>query len=95
VPADEVLDRFTDVPPVANLDERLAQVFEATFPDLSPDAIPTASIETVEDWDSLQSVTLMTLLEEEFGIVILPFDLAELGSFDAARAYLLRSEGAS
>lgn len=95
MPTDEALDSLTDPPSAADLDERLVQVFEATFPDLPQDAIRTASIETVRGWDSLQALTLMALLEEEFGIVISPFDLAELGSFDAVRAYLLRTQATS
>ena len=86
MPTDEIVEH------VMGLDERLVQVFEATFPDVPHAEIRSASIETLPEWDSLQAVTLMTLLEEEFSITISPFDLPELGSYDSVRDYLLRAK---
>jgi acyl carrier protein len=62
---------------------RLAKCFTAVFPNLAPSEIPTATIKSVEGWDSLATVTLMTVVEEEFGTMIEPEELAELRSFDA------------
>jgi acyl carrier protein len=86
MPTNEIVEH------VMGLDDRLVQVFLATFPDVPEVEIRSVSIETVAEWDSLQSVTLMTLLEEEFGITISPFDLPELGSYDSVRDYLLRAK---
>lgn len=96
MPSDDTLDRGNEPPASgADLHERLVRVFEATFPDLPEAEIPTASIDTVRNWDSLQSLTLVALLEEEFGVSIAPFDLVDLVSFDAIGAYLLRALAAS
>jgi acyl carrier protein len=53
--------------------ERLERCFSAVFPDLSPDEIRRASPATVGAWDSLANVTLVTVIEEEFGLQ-LPLD---------------------
>jgi acyl carrier protein len=52
------------------------------FPDLSPAEIPRASTSTVSAWDSIASVTLVSLIEEEFGLQIALDELEELTSFE-------------
>ena len=52
------------------------------------DEIRTASIETIDEWDSLASVTLVAALQEEFGVEIDLGDLPELVSFHAVLRYL-------
>jgi acyl carrier protein len=89
MPADELLRQPRDARSAADIDARLERVFAATFPDLPADAIRSASVDTLEIWDSLQSVVLITLLEEEFVVSISPFDLADLTSYESVREYLL------
>lgn len=69
-------------------EHRLARCFSLVFPNLAADEIRTASIETIEEWDSLASVTLVAVLQEEFGVEIDLGDLPELISFDAVLRYL-------
>lgn len=69
-------------------DIALRRCFQATFPELPAEAIETASVDTVEAWDSLRMVTLMSVLEEELDVQIPPEDLPELRSFAAVREYL-------
>jgi acyl carrier protein len=71
-------------------DERLHQCFEAAFPELAPEKIPLASVETVADWDSLHAVILVALLEEAFAIRIPSGDYPLLRSHAAVREYLTR-----
>jgi acyl carrier protein len=71
-------------------DERLARCFGAAFPDLAPEAIASASVETVEEWDSLHAVILMALLEETFAIRIPSGDYPRLRSYAAVSEYLSR-----
>ena len=92
MPAHDLLECSPDETSGTNVDERLVRLFEAAFPDLAPDAIATASVETTEQWDSLQSLVLMTLLEEEFGIAVSPLDLPELASYAAIRDYVLTAQ---
>lgn len=71
-----------------NLEQRLETVFSTVFPDLTPDQIPTASQETVASWDSVAAITLINLVEEEFGIQMDFDQAAELTSFPKVLAYL-------
>lgn len=71
-----------------DVNERLVRCFTAVFPDLAPSEAEHASVETVAEWDSLAALTLVAVVEEEFGIQIDDHDLAELGSFTALRTYI-------
>lgn len=71
---------------MSDIRQRLTVCFAAVFPDLSPSDIPRASTATVSTWDSLASVTLVSIIEEEFSIQLAPDDLEELISFDLVQA---------
>jgi acyl carrier protein len=71
-----------------NSETRLVKVFEAVFPDLSPDQIPSASQDTVQNWDSVAAITLMNLIEEEFSIQMDFEDLGDLTTFAKILAYV-------
>ena len=68
--------------------DRLVRCFAAVFPNVRAEQIPDVSVDNVHEWDSLASVTLVALLEEEFGAQIDLFDLPELTSFKAVQNYL-------
>lgn len=67
---------------------RLTTCFAAIFPDLPAAEIPAATPLTVAAWDSIANVTLLAVVEEEFGIAVDPDDLERLTSFDALLDYL-------
>ena len=73
-----------------DVEKRVADCFQAVFPSLQPDEIRQASPETVDVWDSLASVTLLSALEEEFQIRLEIEDLQHLVSFDSAVHYVSR-----
>jgi acyl carrier protein len=68
----------------------LHRCFAAVFPELAEDEIPNASVDSVQEWDSLTSLTLIALLEEEFGVQISEISLPELRSYADVRDYLRR-----
>jgi acyl carrier protein len=74
--------------------QQLVRCFVAMFPSLSPDQVPEASVENVAEWDSLATMRLVALLEQEFGAQIDIFDLPELSSFVAVRDYLSKTQPA-
>ena len=74
-----------------DLRARLIDAFAAVFPDLPPDEVERASPATVPGWDSLANVTLVSVIEEEFGVEIPPDDLETLRSFDHVLRYLQRA----
>lgn len=48
--------------------ERLNEVFRDFFDDDEIELTPETTAEDIEDWDSLNHITLMAAVEEEFGI---------------------------
>jgi len=69
---------------------RLTNCFQVVFPDLPDDAIATASTATVANWDSVAAITLMNVVEDEFGLEMDLDDLADLDSFEKLNGYLLK-----
>jgi acyl carrier protein len=68
--------------------QRLTNCFQIVFPDLPQQEIATASTATVAAWDSVAAITLMNVIEDEFGFQMDLDDLADLDSFDRIYAYL-------
>jgi acyl carrier protein len=71
---------------------RLAECFCAVFPELSSEEALHASSATVPSWDSVAVVTLLTVIEEEFGISIEEDDPAKFDSFERTLSYLREAE---
>ena len=68
--------------------QRLTNCFQVVFPGLSQDAIGTASTSTVAEWDSVAAITMMNVVEDEFGLEMDLDDLADLDSFEKLHSYL-------
>lgn len=60
---------------------RLLRCFAAVFPGLSETQLAEAALGTLEAWDSVATITLLSLVEEEFGVSFEPEDLARQTSF--------------
>jgi acyl carrier protein len=78
---------------MTDLHARLVSCFASVFPDLDADAVPAASTRSVATWDSLATVNLVTLIEEEFGVSIPADDLPALTSFEHTLRWLRRAAG--
>ena len=72
-------------------EERLIKCFAAVFPELDEQQIRSATPTSVSSWDSVATITLMSVIEEEFGIEVDSDHLEQLLSFDSALAYVSRS----
>jgi acyl carrier protein len=72
---------------------RLANCFMAVFPELSREEVTQASPTTVQSWDSVATVTLLAIIEEEFGINIEVEDPAKFSSFQHILTYLQETRG--
>jgi acyl carrier protein len=70
------------------MEKRLAACFSAVLPELTLEEIAKASAASVESWDSVTTVTLLAVVEEEFGISIDDEDPAKFDSFKNILAYL-------
>ncbi len=77
-----------------SLEERLATCVATVFPELSEGEVQRASSASVANWDSLAMVTLVALVEEEFGIRM-GFDDYEYASSYSLLLNYLRSRGAN
>lgn len=74
---------------------RLIDCFRIVFPDLPDGQISAATQESVEAWDSVATVTLLNVIEEQFEIQV-DFDrIEELGSFQSIHHYVLTEREAS
>ena len=67
--------------PTDRVQSRLARCFGLVFPELGPDEIPLASPASVGTWDSLASINLVAVIEEEFGIQVELEELEDMMSF--------------
>lgn len=65
------------------IERRLENCFRIVFPDLPEHQISSASQTTVANWDSIATVTLVSMIDEEFGIELDLDNLAELDSFNS------------
>ena len=73
------------------MERRLAACFSAVLPELAPEQICQASSTSVESWDSVATVTLLAVVEEEFGISIDDVDPARFNSFKDILTYLQKA----
>jgi acyl carrier protein len=71
-------------------ENRLMRCFASVFPALSPAEIRTINSESTANWDSLATVTLASVVQDEFDVEIELDVLPELNSFAAFQAYLQR-----
>jgi acyl carrier protein len=77
------------------METRLARCFSSVFPELTAEQICGASMDSVPAWDSLAAVTLVAVLQEEFGLQINLIDLPELVSFAAVQNYVRKHKAVS
>jgi acyl carrier protein len=71
-----------------NREVRLTRCFATLFPDLTPPEVRLASMSSVAAWDSVATVTLINLVEEEFGIQVGLEEVEQLVSFQEFLRYL-------
>lgn len=64
-----------------DVQERLANCFLTVFPGLTPEQVVEASPMTVAAWDSVTTLTLLTVLEDEFGVTVDYEKAGDLASF--------------
>lgn len=70
------------------IEQRLIRCFATVFPDLDEAGIRRASMGATEGWDSVATVTLINVVEEEFGIEIDLDAVEEMVSFSELSEYL-------
>jgi acyl carrier protein len=71
--------------------KRLAECFLTVFPDLDIHSVASASAGSLPSWDSVATVTLLAVVEEEFGINVDTGDLASFDSFESILVFIRQS----
>jgi acyl carrier protein len=73
-----------------NKDEksRLLDCFSAVFPTLSRDQIARAEQATLPEWDSMVTVTLIAVIEDEFHVEVPVTEMENLVSFESFLKFL-------
>jgi acyl carrier protein len=71
-----------------DISTRLQSCFASVFPDLTPGEILNASTKSVSKWDSLASITLISLVCEEFNVDLNMDDFEQFTSFQSLMNYL-------
>lgn len=73
------------------LSARLTKCFQTVFPDLPETNVSTARQDSVPEWDSVATITLVNVIEDEFRTQMDLERLPEFSSFEAIRTYLSES----
>jgi acyl carrier protein len=73
-----------------NISARLTKCFLAVFPQMMPEEVANATTASMKNWDSVASVTLFSLIEEELGIALSLDALDEFNSFQHILSHLER-----
>jgi hypothetical protein len=69
-------------------ESRLVSCFRAVFPYLDEKGARGATVSSIPEWDSVATVTLITVVEEEFGISVEVDDVDQMVSFDRLLGYV-------
>ncbi len=73
---------------MTSAETKLLDCVKTVFPNVPEDNIPELTMENAAQWDSLATVTLAALIEENFGIEIEAEDLAQFTSFRNISSFL-------
>lgn len=73
---------------MSDLSSRLETCFAGVFPDLTAEQIRNASVDNVAAWDSLATVTLLSVVTEEFDVELDMDELERYNSFESLLAAL-------
>jgi acyl carrier protein len=70
------------------MQSHLTRCFLAVFPELTESEVLAATPSSVSAWDSVATLNLITVIEEEFGVLIDYVDLMSTLSYQQIAAYL-------
>jgi acyl carrier protein len=77
---------------MSDVEQRLIACFMLVFPKLSESSVYHASPASLEAWDSLATVNLLSVIEEEFGIAVPAEDIEKFVSYERILRYLQEYE---
>ena len=74
------------------LEDRLIDCFQAVLPKIGREELRQVSMKSTSQWDSVVTVTLISLIEETFSVETQPGDIERLTSFESIHDYLQRNK---
>ncbi|MEQ8284610.1 acyl carrier protein [Thalassospira sp.] len=77
-----------------DFENRLKQVMADILEVEVSDIVENSSPDTIESWDSLQQLNLVSALEAEFSIALVPDDIADMLSYALVRDIVQERLGA-
>ena len=80
---------------MTDVGDRLVRCFSSVFPTLTEEEIRAADVAALITLDSLAGVTLVAVIDEEFGVEMDLEGLLELGTFHTIQQHVLKQSGAS
>lgn len=80
---------------MVDLDDRLVHCISSAFPGLTDQEIRTAGVEQLAELDSLAAVTLVALIDQEFGVNLDLEGLLKFGSLAQLCQYLREQPASS
>jgi acyl carrier protein len=80
---------------MSDVKQQLVTCFATVFPDVSVDDIPQMAVSSQSDWDSLKTMTLVAVIEEEFEIEVSGDGTAVFMSFPLILNYVETQTDAS
>jgi len=75
--------------------QRLEKCFALALPNVPREQVASASVNSAAGWDSLATINILALVEEEFGIKVPDDDLENFVSFELIADYLQSKTDAS
>lgn len=76
-----------------SLEKRLAACFTAVLPELKPEEVAGATASSFPGWDSVVTVTLLAVIEEEFGVTLADENPALFESYTSILTHLRKMVG--
>lgn len=78
---------------MTDLEPRLDSCFETVFPTVSSDEVRSLSAEVLDEWDSVATVMLISVIEEEFDITFSDDAIERAVSYGELLAYVRETAG--
>ena len=73
---------------MSDVQTRVTQCFSNVFPNLAASDIPKVRQDSLEQWDSIAHITLLSAIAEEFGVELDDEALANLTSYASVVEYV-------
>jgi len=68
--------------------EKLIQIFQSEFPEVSQKFTPETRFREISTWDSLTAMSILTTIEEQFGVVLAEKDFKLMQTIEEVYSHI-------